>query len=101
MLLSKSANSDPSVSRRSQIPHRLIFGCLCQQNLALGVQPAGFAQNVNPRIKIFDNLTEQIPYLGKWVTTKPMGLGTHNSPSLERLTQLQPDIILGADWQRE
>ena len=67
--------------------------------LALGVQPAGFAQSVNSKIKIYDHPTVQIPYLGKWITTQPIGLGVHTAPSLERLTQLQPDLILGEDWQ--
>ncbi|MEL6437951.1 MAG: ABC transporter substrate-binding protein [Cyanobacteria bacterium J06621_8] len=67
--------------------------------LALGVQPAAFAQAVNPRIQIFDNPTEQIPYVGKWVTSNPIGLGSRNTPSLERLTLLKPDLILGESWQ--
>ncbi|MEM9804416.1 MAG: iron-siderophore ABC transporter substrate-binding protein [Cyanobacteria bacterium P01_D01_bin.56] len=67
--------------------------------LALGVQPAAFAQAVSPGIEIFDNPMEQIPYIGKWVTTKPIGLGSRNTPSLERLKLLQPDLILGEPWQ--
>lgn len=68
--------------------------------LALGVQPAAFAQAVSPGIKIFDNPIEQIPYIGKWVTTQPIGLGSRNMPSLERLKLLQPDLILGESWQK-
>lgn len=63
--------------------------------LALGVQPAGLAQNVNPEVQTYDNPTEQIPYIGQWVTTKPMALGSVGSPSIERLTRLQPELILG------
>lgn len=63
--------------------------------LALGVQPAGLAQNVNPEVQTYGNSTEQIPYLGQWVTTKPMALGSVGSPSIERLTRLQPELILG------
>ena len=69
--------------------------------LALGVQPAGLAQSVNSKIEIYDNPSAQIPYLGKWITTQPIGLGVHTAPSLERLTQLQPDLILGEDWQND
>ena len=69
--------------------------------LALGVQPAGFAQSVAPKIKIYDNPASQIPYLGKWITTKPMAVGDRNSPSLESITLLQPDLILGEDWQND
>ncbi len=67
--------------------------------LALGVQPAGFAQSVAPRIKFYDNPTSQIPYLGKWITTKPMVVGSRESPSLESLALLKPDLILGEEWQ--
>ncbi|MEM7062483.1 MAG: ABC transporter substrate-binding protein [Cyanobacteria bacterium P01_B01_bin.77] len=68
--------------------------------LALGVQPAAFAQAVSPGIEAFDNPIEQIPYIGKWVTTQPIGLGSRNTPSLERLKRLQPDLILGEPWQK-
>ena len=57
--------------------------------LALGVQPAGLAQSVNSKIEIYDNPSAQIPYLGKWITTQPIGLGVHTAPSLERLTVLK------------
>ncbi|MEM9093071.1 MAG: ABC transporter substrate-binding protein [Cyanobacteria bacterium P01_F01_bin.53] len=70
--------------------------------LALGVQPAGFAQSANANleiIKIYDDPASQIPYLGKWVTTEPMAVGNRNTPSLESLTLLQPDLILGEAWQ--
>ena len=69
--------------------------------LALGVQPAGFAQSVNSKIKIYDDPSAQIPYLGQWVTTQPIGLGDRKSPSLERLAQLQPDLILGEEWNNK
>lgn len=69
--------------------------------LALGVQPTALAQYVNSQLQTYDNPTEQIPYLGQWITTKPVGLGNHGSPSLERLAQLQPDLILGEDWQED
>ena len=41
--------------------------------LALGVQPAAYAESVNLNIQTYDNPTEQIPYLGQWVTTQPIG----------------------------
>ncbi|MEL6437954.1 MAG: iron-siderophore ABC transporter substrate-binding protein [Cyanobacteria bacterium J06621_8] len=67
--------------------------------LALGVQPAAVAQNVNSNVKIFDNPREQIPYTGKRITTEPIGLGSRTTPSLERLQLLQPDLIFGEHWQ--
>ncbi|MGF1541135.1 MAG: ABC transporter substrate-binding protein [Pleurocapsa sp.] len=69
--------------------------------LSLGVQPVGYAEADNLNIQTYDNPVEQIPYLGKWVTTQPMGLGDRNSPSLERLTLLQPDLILGEEWNNK
>ncbi|MBE9045817.1 iron-siderophore ABC transporter substrate-binding protein [Pleurocapsales cyanobacterium LEGE 10410] len=69
--------------------------------LALGVQPAAYAESVNLNIQTYDNPTEQIPYLGQWVTTQPIGLGDRKSPSLERLAQLQPDLILGEEWNNQ
>lgn len=66
--------------------------------LALGVQPAAYAEAVDLKQETFDNPEEQIPYIGKWVTTQPIALGDRKSPSLERLAQLKPDLILGEDW---
>lgn len=66
--------------------------------LALGVQPAAYAEAENPNQEIFDNPKEQIPYIGRWVTTQPVALGDRKAPSLERLAQLKPDLILGEDW---
>ena len=69
--------------------------------LALGVQPAAYAETENLKIKTYDNPASQIPYIGKWVTTKPIGLGSRDAPSLERLALLQPDLILGEKWSGE
>ena len=66
--------------------------------LALDVQPVAYAESVDLKIQTYDNPTSQIPYIGKWVTTQPIGLGDRNSPSLERLTLLKPDLILGEKW---
>lgn len=66
--------------------------------LALGVQPVAYAETEDLNIQTYDKPEEQIPYIGKWVTTEPKGLGDRKSPSLERLTLLQPDLILGEEW---
>ncbi|GAB4243699.1 MAG: iron-siderophore ABC transporter substrate-binding protein [Stanieria sp.] len=66
--------------------------------LALGVQPMAYAETENLKIQTYDNPSKQIPYIGKWVTTQPIGLGDRNSPSLERLALLKPDLILGEKW---
>ncbi|VEP13607.1 Iron(III) dicitrate-binding periplasmic protein [Hyella patelloides LEGE 07179] len=66
--------------------------------LALGVQPVAYAETKDLNIQTYDNPASQIPYIGKWVTTQPIGLGDRKSPSLERLTLVQPDLILGEKW---
>ena len=66
--------------------------------LALGVQPVAYAETEDLTIATYDNPAVQIPYIGKWITTQPVGLGDRNSPSLERLTLLKPDLILGEKW---
>lgn len=70
--------------------------------LALGVQPIAHSdERWDPNIKIYDNPTEQIPYLGQWVKTKPIPLGDSDVPSFEALTLAQPDLILGEKWQEQ
>lgn len=66
--------------------------------LALEVQPVAYAETEDSKIQTYDKPQEQIPYIGKWVTTEPKGLGDRKSPSLERLTLVQPDLILGEKW---
>lgn len=71
--------------------------------LSLGVEPAGYsAADVTSdllRQSKFDQPSQQIPYLGSRITTQPVNLGDRHSPSLEALAQLDPDVILGEDWQ--
>ena len=72
--------------------------------LALGVQPAAYAAWIeykDLKTQTYDNPASQIPYLGQWVETKPMALGDRQSPSLERLALLKPDVILGEEWQND
>lgn len=67
--------------------------------LALGVQPSAYAETYLLRSPQFDNPGKQIPYLGDFVTSQPINLGDRNRPSLEALSQLKPDLILGIDFQ--
>lgn len=66
--------------------------------LALGVQPVAYAETEDLKIQTYDKPQEQIPYIGKWVKTQPIGLGDRKSPSLEKLTLVQPNLILGEKW---
>ncbi|MBE9170814.1 iron-siderophore ABC transporter substrate-binding protein [Pleurocapsales cyanobacterium LEGE 06147] len=63
--------------------------------LALQVQPVGYADYLSFHRADFDRPSRQIPYLGRRVTSQPINLGTSGEPSLEALTRLKPDLILG------
>lgn len=64
--------------------------------LSLDVQPAGYAAPINLyRGDRYNNPAQQIPYLGTRITTTPINLGSRNQPSLEKLTALKPDLIIG------
>ncbi|ESA33717.1 iron abc transporter substrate-binding protein [Leptolyngbya sp. Heron Island J] len=64
--------------------------------LSLDQQPVGYVTPVSfYKGEIFDNPEQQIPYLGSAITTQPINLGNAQSPSMERLTALKPDLILG------
>ncbi|ELS00512.1 ABC-type Fe3+-hydroxamate transport system, periplasmic component [Xenococcus sp. PCC 7305] len=65
--------------------------------LALGAQPVAYAESQDLKIQTYNNPVEQIPYIGKWVTTQPIGLGDRKSPSLERLALIKPELILGEE----
>ncbi|MCG6137823.1 MAG: iron-siderophore ABC transporter substrate-binding protein [Nostoc sp. LLA-1] len=67
--------------------------------LALDVQPSGYADAYLMKSRQFDNPSQQIPYLGNLVTSQPVNLGDRNNPSLETLTLLKPDLILGMGFQ--
>ena len=64
--------------------------------LSLDIQPAGFADRFAFHSGDYDNPTQQIPYLGKWVTSQPANVGLIFSPSLEAIAKAQPDLILGS-----
>lgn len=66
--------------------------------LSLGAQPIAYAEASTLNLKKFDRPKAQIPYLGNYVTTQPINLGNRDNPSLELLTQLKPDVILGEYW---
>ncbi|MBW4447050.1 MAG: ABC transporter substrate-binding protein [Spirirestis rafaelensis WJT71-NPBG6] len=67
--------------------------------LALDVQPAAYADAYSVRSPQFDNPSQQIPYLGNFVNSQPINLGDRSQPSLESLTLLKPDLILGLNSQ--
>ncbi|MEM9153009.1 MAG: iron-siderophore ABC transporter substrate-binding protein [Cyanobacteria bacterium P01_F01_bin.3] len=63
--------------------------------LSLDQQPAGYAAPLNIYMgDVFDNPTQQIPYLGDRVTTQPVNVGQSGTPSIEKLIALKPDLIV-------
>lgn len=69
--------------------------------LSLGVQPFAYAELTAHNFQKFDQPKEQIPYLGRYITTQPINLGDRKNPSLELLTKIKPDLILSEDWLAE
>ncbi|MEO0536328.1 MAG: iron-siderophore ABC transporter substrate-binding protein [Cyanobacteria bacterium P01_A01_bin.123] len=64
--------------------------------LSLGEQPAGFGSILPLSTgEQIDQPETQIPYLGQFVTTQPINVGSGNAPSLELLAQFKPDLIVG------
>ena len=81
----------------------LVHGAL-DVMLALDIQPAAYAEAAYTDRKIldldrFDHPSQQIPHLGDRITTQPINLGHRNTPSLETLVALKPDLIIGETWQ--
>ena len=64
--------------------------------LSLGKQPAGCGTAIAFHTgAVFDQPSEQIPYLGQFITTQPVNIGDRSQPSLEVIAQIQPDLIVG------
>ncbi|MGP1387538.1 MAG: iron-siderophore ABC transporter substrate-binding protein [Thainema sp.] len=65
--------------------------------LALGVQPAAFADHMSVHQDEYDNPSQQIPYLGDRITQPLDNPGLAYSPSIEAILNVQPDLILGLE----
>jgi iron complex transport system substrate-binding protein len=63
--------------------------------LLLDVQPIGYAEVFSNHKGDFDQPAQQIPYLGSRITQPIANLGISGEPSLEAISRLQPDLILG------
>lgn len=67
--------------------------------LALGIQPVAYAEAAYSDNKLlsldkFDDPGQQIQHLGQKITTQPVNLGHRNTPSLETLVEVKPDLIV-------
>jgi iron complex transport system substrate-binding protein len=65
--------------------------------LTLGIQPVGYAEDRRALVGSPNSgePTVQIKYLGDRVTQPPIHVGTWQTPSLEAILKLKPDLILG------
>jgi len=73
---------------------------LLEALLALGMQPAGFADRIPFHRGNYDNPRAQIPYLGSQITGQPANLGLDYNPSIEAILKTQPDLIVGTEANR-
>lgn len=81
-------------------PQRIVvFGPLSLESLlALDVQPVGYATHVEFFLGDYTEPAQQIPYLGDRITQPIANLGSIGQPSLEKILQLKPDLIIGAEY---
>lgn len=68
--------------------------------LALGMQPAGYAEHSAFHQGDYDNPSQQIPYLGDRITSQPINVGLDDNPSIEKLLTAQPDLILATETNK-
>lgn len=66
--------------------------------LALDIQPVAFGDNVAFQQGDFTNPSQQIPYLGERITQPIANVGSAYSPSIEAIMKVQPDLILGTEF---
>ncbi|MGD1952476.1 MAG: ABC transporter substrate-binding protein [Leptolyngbyaceae cyanobacterium] len=80
-------------------PQRIVvFGPnILEPLLALNIQPMGYADQATFHQGDYTNPSQQIPYLGKHITQPIANLGLFNTPSIEGIARVQPDLILGND----
>lgn len=66
--------------------------------VALGFQPAAFADHATLHQGPYDDPGQQILFLGKHLTNQLVNLGSAGQPSIEKLLELKPDLILGTEF---
>lgn len=66
--------------------------------IALGIQPIAFADQAAWHQGDYDQPSQQIPYLGEYITNSLTNVGLAYQPSIETLIKVQPDLILGVDF---
>ena len=66
--------------------------------LTLEVQPVAYADYLASMTGSYDNPSQQIPYLGDRITGQLVNLGFVGQPEIETIVQVQPDLILGTEY---
>ena len=65
--------------------------------LAIDVQPVGYAAMFDFHQGDYSAPSQQIPYLGDRITPPLANVGLAETPSIEAILKVQPDLILGTD----
>ena len=63
--------------------------------LALDMQPVAYADHFQIHQGYYDSPSQQIPYLGEYITQPLTNIGLSSNPSIEAIAASQPDLILG------
>lgn len=71
-------------------PQRIVVLQYLPEMLAVGVKPVGAATHL---LKNFVSIKDQVGGIED--------TGAANDPNLEKILELQPDLIIGADWHEE
>jgi len=93
----RSVDHDAGETKICQQPKRVVALSMHMLDLllALDQQPIGYTPVNLVLTERFYQPKQQIPYLGNYVTTQPVNVGSRSEPSLETLVILNPDLILG------
>ncbi|MEO0536315.1 MAG: iron-siderophore ABC transporter substrate-binding protein [Cyanobacteria bacterium P01_A01_bin.123] len=66
--------------------------------LALEVQPVAYADYLASMTGEYTDPSRQIPYLGDLITGQIVNLGFAGQPEIEAIVKVQPDLILGSEF---
>lgn len=77
----------------------VVFGSsILESLLALEVQPIAYADYIASMTGEYNNPSQQIPYLGNRITGQLVNLGFAGQPEIETIIEVQPDLILGTEY---